>query len=57
LIVAAVMAFFHAVPAADSAPRVYGRELVAQHHLPADAVARYATQVAAAALSDTSSRP
>ncbi len=54
LIVAAVTAFFHAVPAADSSPRVYGRELVAQHQLPDDAVARYATQAAAAVHSDAS---
>ncbi len=54
LIVAAVMAFFHAVPAADTTPRAYGRELVAQHQLPADAVARYATRAAAAVHGDTS---
>ncbi len=42
LIVVAVMAFFHAIPAASGSPRAYGRELVAQHQLPAEAVARYA---------------
>ena len=49
LIVAAVLAFFHALPAASSAPRAHGRELVAQYQLPADAVARYAALAATAA--------
>ncbi len=42
LIVAAALAFFHAVPAASSPKRSHGRELVAQFDLPGDAVARYA---------------
>jgi hypothetical protein len=42
LIVAAVLAFFHAVPAASRSPKSHGRELVAQYQLPADAVARFA---------------
>jgi hypothetical protein len=42
LIVAAVLAFFFALPAASSSPRAHGRELVAQYPLPAEAVARYA---------------
>jgi hypothetical protein len=40
--VAAALAFFHAMPAAGNAQRGHGRELVAQFHLPGDAVARYA---------------
>jgi hypothetical protein len=50
LIVAAMWAFFHALPAAGGQPhadaRAYGRELVAQYQLPAEAVARYATATA-----------
>ena len=42
LIVAAALAFFHAMPAASKPPRAHGREMVAQYQLPADAVARYA---------------
>lgn len=49
LIVAAVLAFFYALPAASSSPRAHGRELVAQYQLPADAVARYAALAAPAA--------
>jgi hypothetical protein len=44
LVVAAVLAFFYAVPAASSSPRAHGRELVAQYQLSAEAVARYATR-------------
>lgn len=50
LIVAAVLAFFYALPAASSSPRAHGRELVAQYQLPADAVARYAALATPAAL-------
>lgn len=42
LMVLAVVAFFYAVPAVSGSPRAYGRELVAQHRLPAEAIARYA---------------
>lgn len=52
LIVAAVLAFFHAVPAASSQPRAHGRELVAQYPLPADAVARYAARDRAGTVDD-----
>jgi hypothetical protein len=44
LVVAAVLAFFQAVPATGNSPRAHGRELVAQYQLPADAVARYAAR-------------
>jgi hypothetical protein len=44
LVVAAVLAFFYAVPAASNSPRAHGRELVAQYQLPAEAVARYAAR-------------
>ena len=47
--VAALLAFFYAVPAASGQPRAYGRELVVQYALPADAVARYAALAAAPA--------
>jgi hypothetical protein len=42
LMVAAALAFFHAVPAADDDKRAHGRELVAAFQLPDDAVGRYA---------------
>jgi hypothetical protein len=45
LIVAAVLAFFFALPAAGSQPQAYGRELVAQYQLPSEAVARYAALI------------
>lgn len=48
LMVAAVVAFFYAVPAASSQPPVHGRELVAQFQLPSETVARYAALAAAA---------
>jgi len=54
LIVAAVMAFFYAVPAASGSPRAYGRELVAQHRLPAETVARYAALATAPQRADGS---
>jgi hypothetical protein len=44
LMAAAAVAFFYALPAASGQPRAYGRELVAQYQLPAEAVARYAAQ-------------
>ncbi len=40
--VAAALAFFHAVPAARHDKRAHGRELVARFPLPSDAVAHYA---------------
>lgn len=48
LIAAAALALFYAMPAAGSPPRTYGRELVVQYQLPADAVARYAAAFATA---------
>jgi hypothetical protein len=48
LMVAAVLAFFYAMPAASGQPRAYGRDLVAQYQLPAEAVARYAALATAA---------
>jgi hypothetical protein len=56
LMAAAVVAFFYAVPAAGNQPRAYGRELVAQYQLPADAIARYTAVAAAAAHSETMPR-
>lgn len=56
LIVAAVLAFFHAMPAASGQPRAHGRELVAQYQLPADAVARYAALTRSAARAETASQ-
>lgn len=53
LIVAAGLAFFYAMPAASSPPRAYGRELVAQYQLPAEAVARYAALATAASRTET----
>ncbi len=50
LVVAAALAFFHAVPAVGNDKRSHGRELVAQFQLPSEAVARYA------ALADAESR-
>jgi hypothetical protein len=47
LMVAAALAFFHAVPAAGNDKRTHGRELVAQYQLPGDAVARYAALASA----------
>lgn len=41
LVLAAALAFFHAVPAVGNDKRSHGRELVAQFQLPGDAVARY----------------
>jgi hypothetical protein len=42
LMVAAALAFGSAVPASSGQSRAYGREVVAQFRLPAEAVARYA---------------
>jgi hypothetical protein len=56
LIVAAVLAFFHAMPAASGQPRAHGRELVAQYQLPADAVARYAALAIDIARADAASQ-
>ena len=53
LIVAAMLAFFYALPAASGSPGAHGRELVAQYQLPADAVARYAALATPAALNGT----
>ncbi len=60
LILAAVMAFAFAVPAAGSQPRAYGKELVAQYDLPADLLGRHGALGAAAADStsgDTAAQP
>jgi hypothetical protein len=51
LIVAAVLAFTNAMPAASSQPLAHGRELVAQYRLPAEILSRYA------ALRATQDRP
>jgi hypothetical protein len=55
LIVAAVLAFFYAMPAASGQPRAHGRELVAQYQLPAETVARYAALATGAARAETAS--
>jgi hypothetical protein len=55
LIVAAVVAFFYAMPAASGQPRAHGRELIAQYQLPAEAVARYAALATGASRAETAS--
>jgi hypothetical protein len=46
LLLAALLAFFHAVPTGGGAPRAHGRELVAQYELPADLLERYRERLA-----------
>lgn len=57
LMVAAALAFFHAMPAASGSARAHGRELVMHLDLPGDAVGRYAARAAAASGNATAGEP